>query len=130
MTTLHDLTIRTAAKTGITDEAAEAALTTYIGQLEALEQRNIDADDINDDDADFLHESVIQAQRAGDMGQRELAALEEVAGDMERAQATLDDVEQQRNKAIRDALDAGARIKDIAAAAGLTRQRIEQIRNQ
>lgn len=130
MTTITDLAIRTAGRTGITDDAAETALTTYMEQIEALEQRTIDPDDISDDDAAFLLESVVQAQRAGDLGTRELAALEEVMPGVERAQADLVDAEQTRNRAIMEALDAGARVKDVAAVTGLSRQRVEQIRAQ
>lgn len=128
MTDIQTLAIRTAGRCGITDEAAEGALDEYARQLEALEDRHIDRDNIRDDDADFLIESVAQAQRAGDLGTRELAALEEVMPGVERAQAGLVDAEAQRNDAIRAALNAGARVKDVATAAGLSRQRVEQIR--
>lgn len=130
MTDIQTLAIRTAGRTGITDDAAEAALTTYMEQIEALEQRTIDPDDISDDDAAFLLESVVQAQRAGDLGTRELAALEDTMPGVERAQADLADAEQARNRAIVEALHAGARVKDVAAASGLSRQRVEQIRAQ
>lgn len=128
MTDIQTLAIRTAGRCGITDEAAEAALEEYARQLEALEGREIDRDNINDDDADFLAESVARAQRAGDLGQRELHRVEETLPEVDRAQAILTDAEAQRNDAIRAALNAGARVKDVAAAAGLSRQRVEQIR--
>ena len=97
-------------------------------QLETLEDRHIDRDNINDEDADFLAESVAQAQRAGDLGQQELRLIEEALPEVERAQAVLADAEAHRNAAIKAALNAGARVKDVAAAAGLSRQRVEQIR--
>lgn len=130
MTDLTTLAIRTAGRCNITDDAAESALETYISQIEALEARNIDRDDISDDDADFLIESVAQAQRSGDLGQTKLAALEELMPAVHAAQDTLESMEQQRNTAIREALAAGARIKDVAGATGLSRQRIEQIKAQ
>lgn len=128
MTDIQTLAIRTAGRCGITDEAAESALEEYARQLEALEGREIDRDDIDDDDADFLTESVARAQRAGDLGQRELRLVEETLPEVERAQAILADAEAHRNDAIKAALNAGARVKDVAAAAGLSRQRVEQIR--
>lgn len=128
MTDIQTLTIRTAGRCGITDEAAEAALEAYARQLEALEDREIDRDNINDEDADFLMEAVAQAQRAGDLGQQELRLIEETLPEVERAQAVLADAEAHRNSAIKAALSAGARVKDVAAAAGLSRQRVEQIR--
>ena len=130
MTDLTTLAIRTAGRCNITDHAAETALETYISQIEALESRTIDRDDISNDDADFLIESVAQAQRAGDLGQAKLAALEELMPAVHAAQDTLESMEQQRNTAIREALGAGSRIKDVAGATGLSRQRIEQIKAQ
>lgn len=130
MTDIQTLAIRTAAKLGLTDEAAEGALEEYARQLEELESREIDRDDISDDDAAFLIESMVQAQRSGDLGQRQLAALEELMPQVQAAQDTLETMEQQRNAAIREALSAGARVKDVAAASGLSRQRVEQIRAQ
>ena len=129
MTDIQTLAIRTAGRCGITDEAAESALGEYARQLEELEGREIDRDNIDDDDADFLAESVARAQRAGDLGQRELNLVEETLPEVERAQAILADAEAHRNDAIKAALYAGARVKDVAAAAGLSRQRIEQIRS-
>lgn len=128
MTDIQTLAIRAAAKLDLTDEAAEDALEIYISQIEALESREIDRDDISDDDAAFLMESMVQAQRSGDLGQRQLAELEELMPDVQRAQQDLETMEQLRNKAIKAALNAGARVKDVAAAAGLSRQRVEQIR--
>lgn len=130
MTDIQTLAIRTAAKLDLTDDAAEDALETYIGQVEALESREIDRDDISDDDAAFLIESMVQAQRSGDLGQRQLAALEDLMPQVRAAQDTLETMEQQRNTAIRAALSAGARVKDVAAASGLSRQRVEQIKAQ
>lgn len=128
MTDIQTLAIRTAAKLDLTDESAESALETYIRQVEALEAREIDRDDISDDDAAFLMESMVQAQRSGDLGQQQLAELEELMPDVQDAQDRLETMEQQRNTAIKAALSAGARVKDVAAASGLSRQRIEQIR--
>lgn len=128
MADIQTLAIRTAGRCGITDEAAEGALDAYARQLEALEARQIDRDNINDEDADFLMEAVARAQRAGDLGQQELRLIEETLPEVERAQAVLADAEAQRNTAIKAALNAGARVKDVAAAAGLSRQRVEQIR--
>lgn len=128
MTDIQTLAIRTAAKLDLTDEAAEDALEAYIRQVEALESREIDRDDISDDDAAFLMESMVQAQRSGDLGQQQLAELEELMPQVQDAQDQLETMEQQRNTAIKAALSAGARVKDVAAASGLSRQRIEQIR--
>lgn len=128
MTTIHDLALRTAGALGITDEAAEAALDTYRQQIEALESRTIDPDDISEDDAGFLTDAVRSARRSGDLGERELAGLEETVAQRTIAADDLATAEQQRDTAIRAALDAGARVKDVMTVTGLSRARVDQIR--
>ena len=130
MTTLDILTIRTSARLDITEDAAQSALEEYIRQIEALESCTIDPENITADDADFLIEAVVQAQRSGDLGAREIAALEDLMPGMQDAQDHLEIMEQQRNAAIKAALGAGARVKDVASVSGLSRQRVEQIKAQ
>ena len=128
MTDLRTLAIRTAGRFDMTDEAAEDTLRIYLKQVEAVDQRTIDPDNINDDDADFLIEAVAHAHSAGDLGERELFHLHEVVTEVDYARSRLAHAEAERNTAIKAALDAGARVRDVAAAAGLSRQRVEQIR--
>ncbi|AWB84765.1 hypothetical protein [Corynebacterium liangguodongii] len=128
MTTMHDLALRTAGALGITDDAAHAALETYRDQIEALEGRTIDPDDISDDDAGFLTDAVRAAQRSGDLGARETAALEEAAADFARASDDLETARQVRDAAILTAARAGVRPKDIIEITGLSRARLDQIR--
>lgn len=128
MTTIHDLALRTAGALGITDEAAQDALDTYRTQIEAMESRTIDPDDISDDDAGFLTDAVRAAQRSGDLGERELANLEETVARRTIAADDLATAEQVRDTAIRAALGAGARVKDVMEVAGLSRARVDQIR--
>ena len=129
MTDIQTLALRTAERLGITNEAAEAALENCICQIEASQYRDIDRDNIKFFTASFLMESVEMAHQAGDLGQRELAALGEIMPKVQEAKDTLVMMEQQRNTAIKAALNAGARVKDVAAGTGLSRQRVEQIRD-
>lgn len=128
MTDLHTLAIRTAGRFDMTDEAAEDTLRIYLKQVESVDQRTIDPDNINDDDADFLVEAVAHAHSDGLLGEREVDYVYEVSMDYADARSRLTDAEAERNTAIKAALDAGARVRDVAAAAGLSRQRVEQIR--
>ena len=128
MTTIDQLAAKIAGTLGIADNAAADAAGTYISQLEALESREIDRDHISITDADFILEACRQAQRAGDLGERELAALEDHATRVGHAQNTLLVESAQRDRAIVAAIRAGARIKDVMSATGLTRSRIYQIR--
>ena len=57
--TLDILTIKASAKLDITEDAAQGALEEYIRQIESLESRSIDPENIDADDADFLLEAVV-----------------------------------------------------------------------
>lgn len=60
--------------------------------------------------------------RSVHLGRQQIAALEDLMPH------NLGTMGRQRNAAIRTALGAGARIKDVTTASGLSRQRIEQIK--
>lgn len=113
------------------DEAAIAdALDTYISQLETLENRTIDRDDISDKDADFLIESVKSAHNAGDYGEQELAKLEELAQRADDLKDGYDAARDERNQAVRAAIRAGATVADVAAAGHLSKTGVRKLMEQ
>lgn len=119
---------RISARLGITLDAAQTAAETYLQEIEALDQTTIDRDNIDPDTAAFVEEAVYRAQRAGDMGHREEAALDEALAAYERAEEDLATAQQQRDDAIRTALAAGSKVSNLVRQTGLSRARIEQIR--
>ena len=88
-TDLQTLAIRTAGALGMSDEAAAIALEDHARQVEALESRTIDRDDISDVDAGVLMEACRQSQRSGEFGVRELAALGEVSAQVQNLEGSL-----------------------------------------
>lgn len=66
--------------------------------------------------------------RSVHLGRQQIAALEDLMPHIQAAQYNLGTMGRQRNAAIRTALGASARIKDVTTASGLSRQRIEQIK--
>src|SRR5699024_3503861 len=102
------LTERAAHAAGIAERAASDILDTYITQIEQTDRRTIDRDQISDDDADFLTEAIRQAQRAGDLGTRQLAALEEQTQRVQDAHDHLADEVGERDLMICTALAHGA----------------------
>ncbi|WP_288833648.1 hypothetical protein [uncultured Corynebacterium sp.] len=129
MATISDLAAQTATTIGIDKDAARDALTTYLHQMQALEARTIDPEDINADDAAFLVESVRQAQRSGDLGTRELAKLEDAAAAVSHAEDMVRDTTAERDKLIIAALRAGALVSDVTRAAGISRARVYQVKD-
>lgn len=127
MTTIDNLTETLHYMLDMDEDAAEDALRTYITQIEELEGRNIDEDEISEDDADFLIGAVKSARAAGDLGTRQLAAVEEAATAYQHAADTADALRQERDKAIRAALAAGASKATVARAAGVSPQAISKM---
>lgn len=127
---IKTLSERISAKLNITCEAARGAAESYLHQYEALEQRDIDRDDISPDVATLIEEDVYRAQRAGDMGHREEALLDEAMADYRRAEESIEAATQRRDEAIRTALAAGSKVANVIEKTGLSRGRIDQIRKR
>lgn len=126
---LDILTARVSGRLGIDDTAARTALETYSAQVADHDSRTIDLDDLSDDDAEFLAGAVAAAQRAGDLGDRELDILADAARALDAAEQAVEAARHDRDQAVRAAISAGARIVDITAITGLSRNRVYQIRD-
>ncbi|MBP2333276.1 hypothetical protein [Corynebacterium freneyi] len=128
MTTAHAIAVAIHHKHGVDTVFAAEAVETYITQIESVDGREIDRDAITEDDADFITGAFASAQRAGDFGTRELDDVANAADAVAAAKTALEDAEHTRNQAVKRALAHGARVVDVTAAAGVTRARIDQIR--
>lgn len=126
---LDILTARISGRLGIDEAAARAALETYAAQVADHDGRTIDLDDLTDGDAAFLEGAVAAAQRAGDLGDRELDILADAARALDAAEQAAEAARHDRDQAVRAAIFAGARIVDITAITGLSRNRVYQIRD-
>lgn len=127
-TTAHTIAAAIHHKHGVDIDFAAEAVETYIAQVEDVDGREIDREEILDDDADFIITAFASAQRAGDFGTRELDDVADAADAVAAAKTALEDAEHTRNRAVKRALAHGARVVDVTAAAGVTRARIDQIR--
>jgi hypothetical protein len=108
-------------------DAAVDTLRTYIEQVEDIDGRSIDEDAICEQDADFLIGAVKSARAAGDLGRSEMEHVEDCAAEYQDAADTAESLRQQRDRAIRAALAAGASASHVARAAGITRQAISKM---
>lgn len=129
MPSIDILTARISGRLGIDEAAARDALETYAAQVADHDGRDIDLDDLTDDDAAFLEGAVAAAQRAGDLGDRELDILADTVTALTAAEAAAEAARHDRDQAVRAAISAGARIIDITATTGLHRNRVYQIRD-
>ncbi|MDO4610940.1 hypothetical protein [Corynebacterium sp.] len=130
MPSIDILTARISGRLGIDEAAARDALETYAAQVADHDGRELDLDDLTDDDAAFLEGAVAAAQRAGDLGDRELDILADTVTALDTAEAAAEAARHDRDQAVRAAISAGARIVDITAITGLSRNRVYQIRDR
>ena len=129
-TTAHDLAAAIHHKHGVTIDFDTETVETYIDRMEDVDDREIDRDNIPEDDADFITGAFASAQRHGDLGTRQLDDVADAAWAVDQAQDSLDQARGDRDRAILRALAHGARVVDVMAAAGVTRARIDQIRKK
>ncbi|MFW9167698.1 hypothetical protein [Corynebacterium striatum] len=125
--TLRDVAIAAHTKHGMDTTAAEGIARTYLDQIEKLEDRSIDEDELTQDDFDFLLGAIDSARRAGDLGLRELDLVSDAALEMQSQEDRLRAARDERDATIRAAVHAGARVQDVATAAGISRQAVDKI---
>lgn len=125
--TLRDVAIAAHTKHGMDTTAAEGIARTYLGQMDAEDGIERDEDELTQDDFDFLLGAIDSARRAGDLGLRELDLISAAALEMQSQEDRLRAARDERDDAIRAAVHAGARIQDVATAAGISRQAVDKI---
>ena len=125
--TLRDVAIAAHGKHGMDIMTAEDIARTYLGQMDDVDGVERDEDKLTADDMDFLLGAIDSARRAGDLGLRELDTVSEATQFMEDKAQALEHARAERDTAIRAAVHAGARIQDVATAAGISRQAVNKI---
>lgn len=121
MTTLDATIDQVTAHFDIDADAAESAAREYLAQITALDGEEYDEDALPAEVAEFIIESIRQHHLSTPP-----SLLDEVTATAE----SLDQAHHHRDEAIRTALAAGLPIKQIAEAAGMSRQAIYNIRGQ
>lgn len=125
--TLRDVAIAAHTKHGMDIMAAEDIARTYLAQMDTEDGIERDEDELTQDDFDFLLGAIDSARRAGDLGLRELDLISDATREMETQEGRLRAARDERDTAIRAAVHAGARIQDVATAAGISRQAVDKI---
>lgn len=125
--TLRDVAIAAHTKHGMDTTAAEGIARTYLDQMDTEDGIERDEDELTADDMDFLLGAIDSARRAGDLGLRELDLISAAALEMASQEDSLRAARDARDAAIRAAVHAGARIQDVATAAGISRQAVDKI---
>ena len=125
--TLRDVAIASHTKHGMDIMAAEDIARTYLDQMDTEDGIERDEDELTQDDFDFLLGAIDSARRTGDLGLHELDLISDATREMESQEDRLRAARAERDAAIRAAVHAGARIQDVATAAGISRQAVDKI---
>lgn len=127
MYSLEELAFEVAETNDIDYSAALRLVALYIAQMESVDGKTINSDDISAEDADFLRGSIASGLENDDEAVRKLDALTEAADAY--ADAPHDDgmLRSARDQAVVAAVDACCRLSDIARAARLSRDEIDDI---
>lgn len=120
-TSRTDLATNLAAEHDIDTTAAAEAVQVYAEQLGAA------PGDLTDDDAERIG-LALQAHLAHDVG-APLDLVADATHTLAERRAEVEEVEMQWRAAIRAAVKAGQRVVDVAEAAGISRERVYQIRD-
>lgn len=126
---LLDLARTASDRLDMSIHAAEDALRIYTQQLETLESRSIDEDDIAPEDAEFLL-GCLEAGQQAQQGDRRLDDVIDAARALADHDQEREHLIHMRDKAIIAAMDAGVPRQAIADAAGVSRNRIQQIKRE
>ena len=118
---LQDLTTTITDRFDLTPDAARDTAETYLAQIEKEDGKDIDRDNIADDDAEFILGCV-----AASVDEVAVTSLDRVAAATRR----MSEAHAERDAAIRAAAAAGVPITQIAEAADLTRQGVYNIINR
>ena len=119
MTTLNNTIDQITARFDMDEAAAEAAAREYLAQITALDGEDYDEEALPAEVGEFIIDSIAAQQETTPP-----TLLDEVTAAVE----SLDQAHHQRDEAILKALAAGLPIKQVAEAAGMSRQSIYNIR--
>lgn len=117
MTTITDLTNKLATELDLDEAYVADSLTGYLAQMSQLDGIEYDADDLDEETAEFLEgamRSEVDTARP-DLGTA-MEHLEEAAQRWQYATAALEDARQIRTTAAREARAAGATQEDVRVA--------------
>lgn len=121
-------TAHTAAEKFDTDErAAESAAREYLTQIEEIDGQKYDEDGLPQEAADFIIESIRQAQDSLTIDPLDRVA--ESAEQVASAEDVLAVARAERDTRILAAIDAGAPIRQIALAGQISRNSVYKIRD-
>lgn len=121
-TAAHNLATQIATRHGVSFDFAAETVETYITQIEDIDNREIDRDNIFENDANFIIATFASVQRRGDFGVPELNDVSDAANAVDRARDALDQAWSDRDRTILHArgdfsvpdLDAIAEATDTA----------------
>ncbi|APQ42533.1 hypothetical protein phi16_gp030 [Corynebacterium phage phi16] len=117
-----------AGKLKLDPKATEKIAEEYLAQAEQLDGTKINREALNQDDIDFLTETITYAQKAGDLGRGVVQQLEEVVQELDEASEQAKNLTKERDNLIFQALGEGVSVSELANLTKRTQSWIRQFR--
>lgn len=127
---IDQLTANAAEQYDLDEKGAADLVETYLTQIEQLDRKTIDRENITDEDAECVM-TAIEAGSENDLSNDQtLCELAEIRDQLNELDNQMGDLINRRDDIINHLLDRCEPIRNIVENSGLSRQRIHVIRNR
>lgn len=118
-----------AAQFDITPESAEETAEIYLRQIETIDGRTIDRDDISDDDAEAVATAIDAGSESSTEDDQLASELMDISEQIRDRQDQLDQMTARRNEIVVRLLDRANSVRSICEWSGLSRARVYAIKD-
>ena len=127
---MNTLASRLATRHHVSPTYAAETVESLIGQIERVDERIIDLDDISSEDAEFIGGAFNASLVNDDNGRTDMAdELARVSAQLREIQMEADNLADARNTLVRQLWERGATVKSIVEESGLNQSRVYAILN-
>lgn len=125
---INQLAEQLATRFDITEDSAQQTAETYLAQIEQVDGKTIDRDNISPEDAEAVADAFDAGMGSSTTDSQLADQLIELSEQIRYRQSELDELTEQRNELVNRLLDRANSVKDICEWSGLSRARIYAIK--
>lgn len=125
---INQLAKQLATRFDITTDSAEQTAENYLTQIEQVDGKTIDRDNISNEDADSVADAIDAGMGSSTTDIQLADQLIELSEQIRDRQSELEELTYQRNELVNRLLDRANSVKDICEWSGLSRARIYAIK--
>lgn len=125
---INQLAEQLATRFDITTDSAQQTAETYLTQIEQVDGKTIDRDNISDEDAESVADAIDAGMGSSTADIQFADQLIELSEQIRDRQSELEELTYRRNELVNRLLDRANSVKDICEWSGLSRARIYAIK--